>query len=79
MFAWFKKKEVVEESEESRSKVRVRCEQGEWFLEVKEECGNGWYCWRVVERSDTRAGLDQPLDKWRNKLYYLHNGTVEYY
>lgn len=79
MFGWFKKKEVVEESEESRSKVRIRCEQGEWFLEVKKERANMYYYWEVVERSDTRAGLDRSLDKWRNKLYYLHNGTVEYY
>lgn len=78
MFGWFKKKEVVEESEESRSKVRIRCEDGEWCLEVKESLDGRQY-WRVVERSDTRAGLDRPLDKWRNKLYYLHNGTVEYY
>lgn len=75
--AWwfFKKREVTGEE---RSKVRLRCEEAMWYVEVKDSV-EGIEYWRFVFSSEFEAEAREQLQEWRHKVYFIHNGTVEYW
>lgn len=78
VFKYFAKPEEKVETEEDRHKLLLRCSGGKWIIEEKYEI-DGKPFWSPVFSSEDQETARERLQKERDRVYNIHNGTIEYW